>query len=264
MPRLNEKGAVTVFFMLVLPLLILFLIATVDFAMQVFYKIKLQAALDRATFAGAQVLTDKLNIVAEKNREVRKAFTELKHQLRTGSKDTLQQARDHVNQTKKKQQNLYDEMRELELKAATESLQEATAIFQKTFPKGKITPVYQSSFGIDTGTFQEFGFDEIDGVLWDPKNYKKNVEIFKVREAFNKTPQARVALAFSASLIQTPSILKLFRPKFPLRSVAAAQPYGGSLWHHAMLEKGNEHLYRTAFIPVESLEALKGVYEVFH
>lgn len=253
MRQLNQKGSVVLFFMMVLPVLLLFLIATLDFSLQVFTKIKLQAALDQATFVGGQVLTSKLNKIAEKNGEVHKAFTDLKKHFSQSSRDTLAEAQNYVKSIKKKQESLYEEMQELEANAYQEALAKADAVFHKTFPHVSLIPVYQSPFGIDVGTFQEFGFDEIDGVLWDPTKYKKNVEIFTVREAFNKNPRAQVALALAAEVFKSPTISKYFRLKPPLRAVSAAQPYGGSIWHYATEKENKARLYRTAFVPITTL-----------
>lgn len=260
--NLNEKGSVTVFFMIVLPLLIVFLLSTLNFGLQVFTKIKLQAALDRAVFVGGQVLTGKLNETARKNAEVFKAFDELQKHFKKNSKDTLDQARARVKNTKKRQERLYEEMGRLEATAYGEAVAEAVAVFQQTFPKIPLNLEYSSPFAIDKGTFWEFGFDEIKGVMWDPKDYKGDVEIFKVREAFNKNPQGHVALALSAKLAKTPSILNLFRIKEPVRAISAAQPYGGSIWHYAVEKENKERLYRTALVPVSSV--MENLQNVFH
>lgn len=262
--NLNERGSVTVFFMIVLPLLIVFLLSTLNFGLQVFTKIKLQTALDRAVFVGGQVLTGKLNETARKNAEVFKEFDKLQKHFKKNSRDTLAQARDYVKNTKKRQERLRDEMERLEATAYDEAVAKATSVFQQTFPKIPLNLEYSSPFGIDKGTFWEFGFDEVDGVMWDPKDYKKDAEIFKVQEAFNKSPQGHVALALSAKLAKTPSILKLFRIKKqePFRAISASQPYGGSIWHYAVEKENKERLYRTALVPVSSV--MENLQNVFH
>lgn len=258
----NEKGSVTVFFMIVLPLLIVFLLSTLNFGLQVFTKIKLQGALDRAVFVGGQVLTEKLNETARKNAEVFKEFDKLQKHFKKNSKDTLAQARDQVKSTQKRQERLRDEMDRLEATAYDEAVVKATSVFQQTFPKIPLNLEYMSPFEINDGTFWEFGFDEVAGVLWDPKDYEKNAEIFKVREAFNKNPQGHVAMTLSAKLEKTPSILNLFRNKNPMRAISAAQPYGGSIWHYAVEKENKERLYRTALVPVSSV--MENLQNVFH
>lgn len=259
MPRLNNRGQIVVFVLLLAPLFALMLVLSVEFSREVLTKVKLQAVLDHAIFKGAKHLTNVLNQVAQANREVHEEFLALKRSFKRLSKQGQPHAKKEIANTWKRQNRIFDEKIEPKLnRAYSEAYQIAQAVVAQEFPKAHFVPFYFSPIPIGEGRTEFLPFGEIQGITFDPKGYRRIAsKEFEARYAFVKSDDPNLKVALAGGLE--------FPGKNPLRAVAAAQPYNGSIWGYA-LGKSPKQLYRTALIPVKTLPqgGFKNLWRDFH
>lgn len=243
MQTLNQKGQVVILFALLIPFFVLLLVLTVQFSEIVFAKIKLQATLDRAVFAGASYLTETLNQIALSNRKVHQEFLNLKKRFKEGMKQNTPAAKKEIEKTWKIQNQIFDDemlpqVQEARAKAWTITSQ----IVQKEFPQARLIPLSDTPLRIGEGITEEFSFAEIKGVTFDPKGYRRVPKNgFEARVAFVKDFETPVVLSAG---VEWKGWFKT-----PFQAISAAQPYGGSLWRYA-LEGSENFFYRTARVPL--------------
>jgi len=255
----NNKGHVFVLFLFFLVTFAFVTAAIAEFSRIVFYKMKLQGALDRGTYAAASFMTEILNEWDLTNREVHELFLEVEEKLDDKtSQPTTEKARDHVKNLWQDQNRLYDAMDEKSRALYAAALEIAQNEVQKELPSAQLVPLYESPLSIREGPHRDFAFDKVNGTLFDPTGHKRigKTEL-EARIGFVKDPSKTVAAVFGAEL-QIPK----WKPV--MRAVSAAQPFGGSLWNYAVkLQSGESFLYQTAFVPVQSLPK-EGFLEVDH
>lgn len=250
MYTLNQKGHVTTIFILLFPVFVFLIVATVDYSRLVFTKIKFQETLDRAIFAGAGQLTQILNQTARANRKVHEEFLSLQKKFKENSKQSIEKAKQEIQKTWGIQNQIFDEeMLPRIQEAEALAYQRAYEILQTDFPDVRFEPLSETPIAIGEGVTEELSFGEIKGVTFDPKGYRKVPKNgFEARVAFVKNFERPVLLAGYAEVSAPKPILPFLRWQ-ALRATSAAQPYGGSLWGYA-LKGTKEFLYRTARIPL--------------
>lgn len=266
----NEKGQVVFFLVFIIPLIVLALVMTAEFSRLVSTKIKLQGTLDRSVFAGAAYLAHVLNQTALSNRKVHEEFLKLQERFREGSKtNNRKEAKDEIKKTWGRQNQIFDEEIVPKVEEAYEkAYQIARQIVEKDFPNAKLSPLYFSPIALGEGRMEFLPFGEIKGITFDPRGYQKVPKTdLEVRLAFIKNfdPSFKTAFAAGVALKSPPSLIPLLKLNEPLRAVAAAQPYGGSIWGYALTKK-KEDLYHTAMVPLKTLpiEGYQKVWEDFN
>lgn len=255
MRTMNNKGQVFIFFIFLLPLLVLFFVATLEFSREVFVKIKMQNVLDRGVYAGASLLAERLNKIADLNGNVHRIFLETKKDfIQRGSKRNEPEARQQLKKAMAQQNNLLSKMEEISSSAYAQAYQLTDEIVKEEFPAARLIPLHQSPLLLKEGGSEELPFSRIKGNVLDPTGHK-NIpkEGFFLRLAFAKDPGQRIALAAGLELTPANPALSLLKFPEPWRAVAAAQPYGGSLWNYALHEKEN-FLYRTSLVPFNTID----------
>lgn len=232
---LNQKGQAAVFFMLLVPGIVLMLVATVKFSRTVFWKMKLQGALDRSVYAGGAYLTETLNRMVVRNQKARDLFEEVRREFRAVSQPNPKKAKERIRKLWLEQNVLYEEMDELEKNAYRNAWQIANEEFQKDFPGVSVTPIYAAPIVLKDGPKVDFSFDRVKGkTIFDPTGHQKLPKTgLEARMAFVKDPGRPAAFAVAAEI------------RNGMNAVAAAQPLGGSLW--------NFKFYQTALVPLKTL-----------
>ncbi|OGQ48403.1 MAG: hypothetical protein A3H42_02950 [Deltaproteobacteria bacterium RIFCSPLOWO2_02_FULL_46_8] len=242
----SERGQVVVFFVLVIPVLMLLLVTTVRFSKLVFEKIRLQETTDRAVYAGAGYLTEVLNQTALLNWKVYQLFLDCKKDfIKNGSKRTEKEAREKIQKTLQDQNALLSEMEELGQTAFSKAYQIANRIFHEEFPQSDLILVSQPPIVLKEGPQETFYFDRINGVMVDPTGHARISKVgLPLRMAFVKDPSTIVGFSASAEIKKQGHALK---------ALSAAEPYAGSLWRFAISpDKSDALFYRTAKVPVET------------
>lgn len=258
----NNRGQIAVLVVLLAPLFALLLVLSAEFCKQIITKIKLQATLDQAIFNGAKHLTNVLNQVAKANREVHEEFLALQRSFKRLSKPSQAKAKKEIDKTWQKQNKIFDETIVPQISQANQqAYQIAQATIAQEFPKAQFIPFYFASIQMGEGRTEFLPFGEIKGITFDPKGYRRVAsKDFEARYAFvkNDDPQFKAAIAGGVEQEMPGTFL-------PLRAVAAAQPYGGSIWGYA-LSKEQQQLYRTALVPLKTLpqQGFKNLWKDLH
>ncbi|OGQ04912.1 MAG: hypothetical protein A3F82_08540 [Deltaproteobacteria bacterium RIFCSPLOWO2_12_FULL_44_12] len=240
----NQSGQVVIFFVLLVPIFVLALVLFTKFSRDVFTKMKLQGALDRGVYAAASYQTEVLNQTALLNRKAHDLFLQLEKEFKGISQPNDEKARERIKNLWINQNNLYDEMDSL----AKVVYERAFEIFQnevkKDFPDVKLSSLYRVSPVLWDGPKIDFSFDKVKGtVIFDPTGHQKVPKTdFEARMAFVKDPSQTIAFV---GAVET---------KNGLQAVAAAQPFGGSVWNFALSsDKDETLLYQTSMVPVDTL-----------
>lgn len=256
MLKLNEKGQAIIFFVLLIPMLVLFLVGTVELSKQVYFKIRMQETLNRAVYAGASYLTESLNQIALLNRKAHQLFLERKADFqKRGMKKNKKEAKRQLKETMRQQELLLEKMEQLAQNAYAKAYQISDDVIKQEFSEARFVPLYQSPISLLEGLYEEISFAHVKGKTFDPKGYKKiPKDGYYLRMAFEKDQSQTAAMAALLELAPPKSILPSFIGKRKFQAVAAAQPFGGSLWHYATDKTERDFLlYRTSMIPTENL-----------
>ena len=115
---------------------------------------------------------------------------------------------------------------------------------KKDFPDVKLSSLYRVSPVLWDGPKIDFSFDKVKGtVIFDPTGHQKVPKTdFEARMAFVKDPSQTIAFV---GAVETKNVLQ---------AVAAAQPFGGSVWNFALSsDKDETLLYQTSMVPVDTL-----------
>ncbi|MDP2599897.1 MAG: hypothetical protein Q8P84_04080, partial [Deltaproteobacteria bacterium] len=246
---MNHKGHVFVLFLFFLVTFAFVTAAIAEFSRIGFYKMKLQGALDRGTYAAASYMTEILNQWSLKNRKAHELFLKVEEELDDQiAQPTDEKAKERVEKLWQDQNDLYDSMEEKGRMLYAAAFEIAQSEAQKEIPNAQLIPLYEAPLVIWDGPRRDFAFDKINGMIFDPTGHKRipgtNRE---ARIGFVKDPSKTVASVFGAEL-------KIPKWKPVMRAVSAAQPFGGSIWNYAVKSQSDEaFLYQTAFVPVQAL-----------
>ncbi|MDO8526790.1 MAG: Tad domain-containing protein [Deltaproteobacteria bacterium] len=242
--KLNQQGQIVIFFVLLIPLIVLMLVTTVTFSKAVFTKMKLQGALDRGVYAGGSYLTEVLNQIALLNWDAHEKFLVLKNDFRGVSQPAEKKAKERIEKLWIEQNQLYDQMEMMSVSAHKTALEIASEEVRKEFPNAELHSLYTTPIILKDGPRVDFSFDKIRGqTIFDPTDHQKISKTgFEARMAFVKDPSKRVAFVAEAKTAEG------------LHAMAGAQPFAGSLFNFAKSpDKNQNFLYRTAMVPVETL-----------
>lgn len=250
MNRNSQKGQVVFLFVFLLPLLVLVFAGTLEFSREVFVKMKMQSVLDRGVYAGASLLAERLNRIAGWNREAHRIFLDTKKDFaRRGSRRDEAEARRQLKEARRRQNLLLEKMEALFSTAYADAYRLAEETVTREFPRARLHPLRHEPLLLREGGSEELPFSRIKGKVIDPTGHKDiPKEGFWLRLAFAKDPASTIGLAALLEVPPPTPAIPLLKFPEPWRAVSAAQPYGGSLWNHA-LGKDETFLYRTSLVP---------------
>lgn len=253
MPKLSQRGTIIILFSFLLFFFALLFLGTVTISKQVFEKIRIQETLNEAVLVGAGFLTETLNQIALLNKEVHQLFLDRKEDfLWKGSKRNEHEARRQLEETMRQQDFLRDRMEHLAEEAYPKAYALAAEVIRKELPEADVIPLYREPLVLRDGLYEELPFAKIKGNVFDPSGHQtipKNG--YPLRMAFEKEPQSLNAIGIHLTLPPSPELPAFLRSDRPYQAMAAAQPFGGSLWGYALGDK--DRLYQTALIPTENL-----------
>lgn len=253
MPKLNQRGTIIVLFSFFLFFFALLFLGTVTISKQVFEKVRIQETLDEAVLVGAGFLTETLNQMALLNKEVHQLFLDRKEDfLWKGSKRNEHEAKRQLEETMRQQDLLRDQMEHLAEEAYSKAYALAAEVLHQELPEADAIPIYREPLVLREGLYEELSFAKIKGNVFDPSGHQtipKNG--YPLRMAFEKDPQFLNAIGIHLELPPSPELPTFLRSRRPYQAMAAAQPFGGSLWGYALGDQNR--LYQTALIPIEDL-----------
>ena len=253
----DESGQIIVFAAMFLPAMMAIFALVVNLA--VFFKSKalLQGAADKAAYAGATVLSDKMNEIAEINNEIGRTYRELEKRAATNSTDTQDYKNDH-EKARATIADLLDDIDVINKQAFGEARAEAEKVFAANIPTlgdvrfeasgplpmiASLTPVY--------GTEEEISRHWIGGGsgIFDPADYniwRPSAPLVK----YVKKAEPEDTIMFSAmATALAPVFLRLKGlPKgLAIGAASIAQPFGSSIEAHGLVDdKASLPKYRAA------------------
>lgn len=265
MGLLNDKGSVTVMFIGLMPVFVLFLLFMLNAGGLFFRRERLQIAADRAAFTGAASLADDLNRatklnwqIASEYRNTRRQFLERSENKDSGEKEIRASIAFQQDRAADMEVIIDEIFRRAEQRAArvfTANMPWANAEII-ALPRHNVVDCFQDP---ETGEFlrQRVSYDTVRGFVFDPVEAREEAGGGDLIRYCAKDPMARMAVIVDAIEVSpAPFLPSWFGPE-GLHAEAVAQPYGGSLKEIAHNETSSfedvvmqEETYRPALVPV--------------
>ena len=250
----NQRGGMTILFVLWLPLFCFLLLFLGQMGRWVIARQRLQESVDKSAFAGGNVLADTLNHMALQNREVHQKYLNLRDVFRRDSKMSESKAKQEIQKILAEQNLILEnQMLPLAAEAYQKAYRVASDVLRQNLSQAGLVPLYVAPVEMKEGHWEEVKFDKIEGVVFDPSDHGGVAGAdFQVRMGFSKALSPVMGIVTGGELH-----FKMF-PGSPLefpvifKAVAAAQPFAGSIWQYALNGTAN-HLYHTAMVSVKSL-----------
>lgn len=262
-----DRGGVAVFFVLALPLMVASLIVLVDIGRIAVARARLQAACDRAAYAGAASIAHSMNGIAAANWRIHKAFRDLRDDFAADSQQEEAAARQRIDEYEGRRdaelaavREILDAMEERS-RAATVGVLEANApgasaefLYEGVTPPAEdIDPDVQS---------EEVDYSYISGDIFiDPEDVEGgSYEALKylIKES---GAEARVGL-IATTRVEPLTLGTFIGDGIDVQSFSAAQAFGGSIEEFAeqgaegidvaegwVTDDGYDALYRASLVP---------------
>lgn len=228
---------------------------TLEFSHIIYAKIRLQSALDQATYKSGEILTEHLNKIVALNKEASEAFIKLQNEFRTASSDIQKQAAAKVETLHQYQNGLLEQMDEESRAAYVEACESLRATMARHDPQVIAKPIYGVTLSsgdcvatlmlahVESAEPVDLNYAYIESHVFDPTAYNDNQDNrYPARPEFIKNIFPLAQFGAVATLKVSIPVL---RGTITLKAMSAAQPFGGNV---ARFED-----YRTALIPQETL-----------
>lgn len=251
----DQNGQVAIFFILIVPAIIIIFLIVVDFTVLIDSRIKLQIALDRGIFVGAAKLAYLMNRIAEENWIIRKSFLKVDKNAATRSWQAGE-CQNRVNELKNTQKEALDNIDDLIETAYSSAYEVAKDLTDINYKGSHYESIYGKPgdllFGlIDSGKDLGDGKNQLDpedekelirknivcgnieGVVFDPNNVNASENQNILTYSLKSNDSVGLISTLSA-VVRPPFIGNIFEPVV-IHAAAAAQPYGGSIKKFAFL-----------------------------
>ncbi|MFH1830382.1 MAG: Tad domain-containing protein [Pseudomonadota bacterium] len=267
----NQRGSITVLLFAAIPLMAAALLLVIDMGRIAVTRARLQAAVDRAAYAGAASLAHSLNTMAAENWNIHKAFRDLRAEFAQDTQKDRETAQQHIGEYEAKRDKAFSNI-EATLLAMGDRAKEAAAdtLFSNT--SDLETEIEDLSVRGDIDLADDakpeeqeesldYGYVTGGGSFLDPEKVKEeSYDAFKYRI---KRTDPNVSLGIYATSEVTPLMLGvLAEDPVEVHAASAAEAFGGSLEEFAQKEtddldeaeeetfdEGYDALYRSAIIP---------------
>ena len=260
----DERGSVAAFFLLAMPLMVAMLAVVIECGRIALARARVQAAADRAAFAGAAVVADGLNRIAAANWRIHRAWRDLDRDFRS---DTQQDAAafEEIEATRS---GLVPRARALALATLSRNAPQAAGA---AVPRVGVVLDDDADPDAQWGRV-EFGRPNGGPIFTDPENVESGG--FDALKFLIKRPASDAVLGVVAAQRVRPMLLgRMLGVGVEVRGAAAAQAFGGSMELFARRttetvdeaeaivgEDGSDDLYRAALVPMWTLgEAGEGM-----
>lgn len=226
----KENGQIIVFATLLLPVFVILIVFAVDFGCLIFFKIKLQIAADRAALAGASRLAEIMNAITDENKIINDAFLKLEKNFKTNSQQSIGECESRVAEAKNIQGEALQNIGDMINHAYNDANTAALSTAEKYFP-GVQYETLAGRPGDGLFSISDVRADivcgNIKGVFVDPTGVESKANEGLLKYIYSN--REYVALALRLSFNYQPPFMKKMFGSVPITSVAAAQPYGGSI-----------------------------------
>lgn len=268
----SKEGSITVWLVGFFPVLVVILMLIVNVIAMIDARLTMQGAIDRGVYAGASYLAYVMNKVAGFNKTFRDEYLEVNRTFDADSEDSEKWSSEQVELLNTKQAMLYDNMKgllesgyavanEISRNVAVKNLENAPHISFKKYGELYGSTGERMFEMINDGPVDGEYINkkiviatEVTGNSLDPENYKPNP--YEVYKYLIKDGGYYVGLAAGIAADFKPPLWPKFfadsNGKFTIHSMAAAQPYGGSIKEYAHTG-ADDLLYHPALIPIKAV-----------
>jgi hypothetical protein len=267
--RNNERGSVTVLLFAAIPLMIAALLLVIDMGRIAVTRIKLQAATDRAAYAGAASLAHGLNSIAAENWNIHKAFRDLKSEFAQGTQKDRDTADQRIAAYEAGRDEALSNIQGV-LLAMDQQAHETAAYAlwaNATDPKAEIRitddiELYDDALPDEQQETLDYGYVAGGGSFMDPEKVEE--ESYEAFKYLIKRTDPNMSVGIYATSEVTPLMLGvLAQDPVEVHALSVAQAFGGSLADFAdketdtleeaeedTFEEGYDALYRSSIVPV--------------
>ncbi len=269
----NERGSVTVLMFTAIPLMAAALLLIIDIGRIAVTRARLQAATDRAAYAGAASLAHSLNTMAAENWNIHKAFRDLKGEFAQGTQKDRETAQQRIGKYEASRDEAFTNiqgallaMGERANDVASDVLFANASDAQAQIMINDDVQLYDDAEPDQQWETLDYGYVTGGGSFIDPEKVKE--ESYDAFKYLIKRTDPNTSVGIYATSEVTPLMLGvLAQDPVEVHAASAAQAFGGSLEEFATketddleeaeedeFEEGYDALYRSSIIPVWTLE----------
>lgn len=271
----NEHGSVAVLIFAAVPILTAMLLLIVDMGRISLARARLQAATDRAAYAGAASLAYSMNEVAATDWELHRAYRDLEELFDTDSQPSEDEANERIGDY----ENLRDEAL-FDMESTISNMggraighAESTLLRNSNISRLDMTfggePVLDKRNSAIDYAYMEGGAGEMDPEKKEEQSYEALSHMVKER-----SPNTTIGV-FATAEVNPLMLGAIATDSIEVHAASAAQAYGGSIEEFALketgsvdeaesieIESGYDGLYRSSLIPVWTVN--EGDEAIFH
>lgn len=278
--RMNsERGSIATFFLIAMPLMVAMLAVVVECGRIAVARTRVQAAADRAAFAGAAVVANGLNRIAAANWRIHKAWRDLDRDFRSDTQQDAEAAGQRFARYEAERDAAFEEIEATRDAMVPRARAISLATLAANAPRSEGAAVPRVDVALDDDADPDAQWGRVDygrpsggPIFTDPENVESGG--FDALKFLIKRPASDAVLGVFAAQRVRPMLLgRMLGAGVEVRGAAAAQAFGGSIEGFARKEMGaideaeeaiddggNDALYRAALVPMWTLgEAGKGM-----
>lgn len=270
----GKEGSVSVLTMMAIPLLVAGLAVVIEVGRIALARARLQAAADRASFAGSAAVAHSLNRVAAENWRIHKAWRDLSRDFSADTQQDHEAARQRFTRYEAERDAAIDAMEEVRSGMADRVRQISSGLLAANAPEaeGTILPPPDIELLDDAVPAEQWGrpgYGSVTGPLYtDPEGVESGAFDALKFLVKRRAPDAMVGVA-ARQRVRPVLLKRILGEGVEMRAVSASQAFGGSIEGFARKETesleeaesevgedGSDGLYRSALVPAWTLGAI--------
>jgi hypothetical protein len=271
----GDRGSVAVLVFAAIPILTAMLLLIVDMGRISLARARLQAATDRAAYAGAASLAYSMNLAASSNWKLHKAYRDLMELFDADSQPNEDEANNRIGDYEAARDGALTEMEYAisNMKGRAIGHAESTLIKNSNVTSLDMTlggePELDTRNSVIDYAYMEGGAGEMDPEKQEERSYEALSHMVKGR-----SPNATIGV-FATAEVSPLMLGAVAADPVEVHAASAAQAFGGSIEEFALkeegsvdeaepieIEEGYDGLYRSNLIPVWTVN--EGDEAVFH
>lgn len=268
----KERGSLIIMMMAALPLMVVMLMLVIDMGRIYVARARLDAAADRAAYAGAAVFTHALDEIAKSNWRIHKAWRDLSRDFKADSQQTDEAARQRHAEYEEDKYRSFSEIKSIQDGVGPRAWAIARETLLSNAPHASMEAfIRDETFLSDDIDPEEQGdnphYDRIEGQNFiDPVSYKGGS--FPALKFLIKRASRGPRIGVIVHQEIRPMLLgRIIKKQITIASSSTASSFGGSIEAFArketdtiadaelkMREDGVDDLYHTAIVPMWTLD----------
>lgn len=266
----DDRGSVVVLMMLAVPLLVAMLAILVDFGRITVARARLEAASDRAAYAGAAALAHALNMIAAANWKIDKAWRILSHDLGADSQQGREAALQRIARYEAERNAAFDEIGAVRAQMNDHARGIAMNLLSENAPHAAGEAIIRGEISLSDEADYEAQHEWLTygsvmgGNFIDPNNVEEGG--YEALKYLIKQPGPDSGLGVFARQTVKPMLLGRIMGDVEIGAASASQAFGGSIEGFArketetvgeaeaqVMDEGSDGLYRAALVPMWTL-----------